>query len=89
MNRQCARILVVDDEAAIRCTLDALLRRQVYAVWTAADGAEAFSWLREMLRPQRRQEVEVKLLSTLKMNSLCLLISVLRNPISREPHGNY
>jgi hypothetical protein len=36
MNHPC-HILVVDDEAVIRCTLEILLRRQGYAVWTAAD----------------------------------------------------
>jgi two-component system response regulator PilR (NtrC family) len=41
------QILVVDDEAVIRCTLEILLRRQRYAVWTAADAPEAFRWLRE------------------------------------------
>jgi DNA-binding response OmpR family regulator len=38
---------VVDDEAVIRRTLETLLRRQGYEVWTAADGAEAFAWLRQ------------------------------------------
>jgi CheY-like chemotaxis protein len=40
-------ILVVDDEAVIRRTLEILLRRQGYAVWTVADAPEAFRWLRE------------------------------------------
>jgi len=40
-----ARILVVDDEAAICVTLDAVLRRQGYAVTTAADGEEALAYL--------------------------------------------
>jgi DNA-binding response OmpR family regulator len=47
MNQPCARILVVDDEAVIRRTLETLLHRQGYEVWTAADGAEAFTWLRQ------------------------------------------
>lgn len=47
MNQPCARILVVDDEAVIRCTLETMLRRQGYVVWTAADAQEAFTWLRE------------------------------------------
>ncbi|MEO7911797.1 MAG: response regulator [Roseiflexaceae bacterium] len=45
MNQPC-RILVVDDESIIRCTLEILLRRQGYAVWSAADAPEAFRWLR-------------------------------------------
>jgi DNA-binding NtrC family response regulator len=45
MNQPNARILVVDDEVVIRRTLEALLRRQGYAVWTAADAQEAFKWL--------------------------------------------
>ncbi|MEP7188545.1 MAG: response regulator [Roseiflexaceae bacterium] len=45
MSKLPARILVVDDEAAIRSTLEALLHRQGYAVWTAVNGAEAFAWL--------------------------------------------
>lgn len=47
MSQPCARILVVDDEAVIRRTLETMLRRQGYAVWTAADAQEAFTWLRE------------------------------------------
>ena len=47
MTQPCARILVVDDEAIIRLTLGAMLRRQGYIVWMAADAQEAFMWLRE------------------------------------------
>jgi DNA-binding response OmpR family regulator len=47
MNQSCARILVVDDEAVIRRTLETMLRRQGYEVLTAADGAEAFAWLHQ------------------------------------------
>jgi two-component system, NtrC family, response regulator HydG len=44
-----ARILVVDDEAAICLTLDMLLRRVGYSVTTATNGEEALAWL--MQRP--------------------------------------
>jgi CheY-like chemotaxis protein len=44
-----ARVLVVDDEAAIRLTLDMLLRRVGYSVTTATNGEEALAWL--MQRP--------------------------------------
>ncbi len=43
MDRQSARILVVDDEAAIRLTLEMLLDRRGYAVMTAASGKEALA----------------------------------------------
>jgi len=43
MQRQAARILVVDDEAAIRLTMDMLLRRHGYTVTTAASGEEALA----------------------------------------------
>lgn len=43
MDRQSAHILVVDDEPAIRMTLEVLLRRRGYAVMTAAHGAEALA----------------------------------------------
>jgi len=41
MQPQAARILVVDDEGAIRLTMEILLRRQGYRVTTAASGEEA------------------------------------------------
>ena len=47
MERQGARILVVDDEDAIRLTLDSLLRRRGYAVRMAASGAEALALIAE------------------------------------------
>jgi CheY-like chemotaxis protein len=40
-----ARILVVDDEAVIRLTLDQILRRVGYVVTTAADGEQAIALL--------------------------------------------
>jgi len=40
-----ARILVVDDEAVIRFTLDTILRRVGYTVTTAADGEQALACL--------------------------------------------
>jgi two-component system, NtrC family, response regulator len=40
-----ARVLVVDDEASIRLTLEALLRRRGYIVSTAANADEALAWL--------------------------------------------
>jgi CheY-like chemotaxis protein len=42
-----ARVLVVDDEPAIRLTLDLLLRRAGYTVTTATNGEEAIAWLKE------------------------------------------
>ena len=45
VEQELARILVVDDEAAIRMTLEALLKRRGYVVATAADGEEALGWL--------------------------------------------
>ena len=68
MNQPTARILVVDDEAVIRHTLEALLSRQGYAVWTAADAEAALAWLREgtfelllidLLLPGRMSGLEV------------------------------
>jgi CheY-like chemotaxis protein len=45
MEHHAARILVVDDEAAIRFTLATVLRRQGYAVTTAANSVEAWDLL--------------------------------------------
>jgi DNA-binding NtrC family response regulator len=45
MNQVQARILIVDDEAPIRLTLEAILRRAGYTVSTAANGEEATGWL--------------------------------------------
>jgi DNA-binding response OmpR family regulator len=42
-----AQILVVDDEASIRITLEALLRRCGYAVTLAATGAEALAQIEQ------------------------------------------
>jgi len=43
MNHRSARILVADDEAAIRFTLEIMLRRHGYTVTTASNGAEALA----------------------------------------------
>ncbi len=43
MQQQAARILIVDDEAAIRLTMDMLLRRHGYSVATATSGEEALA----------------------------------------------
>ena len=43
MEPQSARILIVDDEAAVRLTLDMLLRRRGYVVTVAGSGAEALT----------------------------------------------
>jgi DNA-binding NtrC family response regulator len=43
--REQARVLVVDDEAAICFTLDQILRRVGYTITTAANGEEALGWL--------------------------------------------
>ena len=43
MNHRSARILVADDEAAIRFTLEMMLRRHGYTVTTASNGAEALA----------------------------------------------
>ena len=45
VEREVARILVVDDENAIRLTLDMLLHRRGYDVTTAANGEEALAWM--------------------------------------------
>jgi DNA-binding response OmpR family regulator len=47
VEQQAPRILVVDDEDAIRLTLDTLLRRRGYAVTTAAGGAEALALIEQ------------------------------------------
>lgn len=46
---QAARILVVDDESAVRQTLELILRRQGYQVWTAADSTTAQEMLRTIV----------------------------------------
>jgi len=43
MNHRSARILVADDEAAIRFTMEMMLRRHGYTVTTASNGAEALA----------------------------------------------
>ncbi len=45
------RILVVDDDAAIRETAEALLATQGYEVVTAVDGFDGLVQLRRALRP--------------------------------------
>jgi len=47
MQQQAARILVVDDEAAIRLTMNMLLRRSGYAVTTAESGEQALALITE------------------------------------------
>ena len=47
MEQRSARILVVDDEATIRLTLGALLRRQDYQVTIASNGAEALTLIEQ------------------------------------------
>ena len=46
---QVARILIVDDEASIRLTLGALLKRTGYEVTPAENGAEAVALLEQQL----------------------------------------
>jgi DNA-binding NtrC family response regulator len=43
MEHRSARILVADDEAAIRLTMEILLRRHWYTITTASNGAEALA----------------------------------------------
>jgi len=43
MNHRSARILVADDEAAIRFTMEIMLRRHGYTVTTASNGTEALA----------------------------------------------
>ena len=57
-----ARILLADDEAAIRFTLEILLRRQGYSITTATSGTEALALV-------ERQQFELLLLD-LKMPGL-------------------
>jgi DNA-binding response OmpR family regulator len=45
MEQPAGRILIVDDEAAIRMTLERLLQRRGYAVMAAASGEEAVTLL--------------------------------------------
>ena len=59
VEQAAARILVVDDETAIRFTLDAVLRRHGYVVATAANGEEALAWL--MQRPFDLLLIDLKL----------------------------
>lgn len=47
MEQRSARILVVDDEAMIRLTLEMLLRRRGYAVTIASIGAEALALIEQ------------------------------------------
>ncbi|WP_437281554.1 response regulator transcription factor [Sorangium sp. So ce375] len=47
MSRPCKRILIVDDDAAIRRTLSELLEEEGYAVACAANGREALAYLRD------------------------------------------
>ena len=47
MEQRSARILVVDDEAMIRLTLEMLLRRRGYAVTIASSGAEALALIEQ------------------------------------------
>ncbi|WP_437535640.1 response regulator [Sorangium sp. So ce726] len=47
MSRPSKRILIVDDDAAIRRTLSELLEEEGYAVACAANGLEALAYLRD------------------------------------------
>jgi len=53
-------ILVVDDDAAVRCLLDVGLRQYGFAVWQAADGQEAIQ-----VYQQDRSEIDLVLLDVL------------------------
>ncbi|WP_437290506.1 response regulator [Sorangium sp. So ce406] len=46
MSPPCKRILIVDDDAAIRRTLSELLEEEGYSVASAANGLEALAYLR-------------------------------------------
>ena len=45
VEREPARILLIDDEAAVRVTLETLLKRRGYVVAVATNGAEGVAWL--------------------------------------------
>jgi DNA-binding response OmpR family regulator len=47
MEHRTARILLVDDEEAIRFTMELLLRRHGYAVTTASSGTEALRLIQQ------------------------------------------
>lgn len=47
MERQLAHILIADDEAPIRLTMESLLRRRGYMVTTAEDGEQALALLHQ------------------------------------------
>ena len=46
-----ARVLVVDDDRALRAALQRLLRAEGFEVWTAANGREALEFFREGIAP--------------------------------------
>ena len=47
MEQQLAHILIADDEAPIRLTMESLLQRRGYAVMTAEDGEQALALLHQ------------------------------------------